>query len=122
MFQKNYTNTGLQDSNIKFTSMSIFRPPVIRSAGAILDRSLFSKTIPISAARIRDNKNISNFREKLRKSGEILVLERIQNVRQDADGKCILLKPEVKHEGRTRTNVMHYSLTKSQIPKHGVLF
>lgn len=102
--------------------MSIFRPPVVRSAGAILDRSLFSKTIPISAARIRDNKKISIFRDRLGKSGEILILERIQNIRQDADGKCILLRPEVKHEGRTGTRSMHYGLIKSQIQRHGVLF
>src|ERR1700709_1937325 len=86
--------------------MSLFRPPIVRSAGAILDRSLFAKTVPIAAARIFSNKNISRFRAQLGSSKEILVLERFANVRSDPDSalaskgiKCILLNPEVKVGG-----------------------
>lgn len=86
--------------------MSLFRPPIVRSASAILDRSLFAKTIPIAAARIFSNKNLSRFRTQLRDSKEILILERFINVRPDPDlalaakgSKCILLNPEVKPGG-----------------------
>lgn len=87
--------------------MSIFRPPILRSASTLLDRSLFSKTFPIAAARIFNNTTISKFRTSLTQSQEILVLERFANVRSDPDislaskgGKCILLDPKVKSEGK----------------------
>jgi tRNA (guanine37-N1)-methyltransferase len=86
--------------------MSLFRPPIVRSAGAVLDRSLFVKTIPITAARISNQKDISRCRAQLEKSRELLQLERLANIRKDPDpslaskgGKCFLLKPEVKPEG-----------------------
>ncbi|KAL2066463.1 hypothetical protein VTL71DRAFT_2534 [Oculimacula yallundae] len=86
-------------------TMSLFRPPIVRSASAALDRALFSKTIPIAAARVASLKNLSKFRQVLDKSKELMQLERIQNVRPDPDpvlagkgGKCLLLKPEVKPE------------------------
>jgi tRNA (guanine37-N1)-methyltransferase len=100
--------TYLQDQTLvaSLDAMSLFRPPIVRSASAILDRSLFSKTIPISAARISNNKNISRYRGVLQKSKELLLLERLTNITQDPDpvlaakgGKCMLLKPEVKHGG-----------------------
>jgi tRNA (guanine37-N1)-methyltransferase len=86
--------------------MSLFRPPIVRSASAVLDRSLFSKTIPIAAARVANPKNISRFRTQLEKSRELAKIERINNIQSDPDpalakkgGKCILLKPEIKPEG-----------------------
>ena len=93
-----------------FDAMSLFRPPIIRSAAVAaattLDRSLFSKTIPISAARILNTKKISQHRTKLVETKELLVLDRFTNVRSDPDstraakgGKCILLTPQVKAEG-----------------------
>jgi tRNA (guanine37-N1)-methyltransferase len=87
--------------------MSLFRPPIVRSAGALLDRALFSKTIPTAAARITNLKDIHRYRAQLEKSKDILKLERIMNVQPDPDKavaaqgvKCILLKPEIKPEGR----------------------
>lgn len=81
----------------------MFRPPILRSATAVLDRSLFSQTFPIAAARIADHKLISPYRGKLEKSKELLKLDRVSVVRNDPDqelaakgGKCLLLKPEVK--------------------------
>ena len=84
----------------------MFRPPIQRSAAAVLDRALFSKTIPIAAARVTDKKQISRCRTQLDKSRELLRLERLMIVRDDPDpilaskgGKCLLLKPEVKPDG-----------------------
>jgi tRNA (guanine37-N1)-methyltransferase len=86
--------------------MSLFRPPIVRSAGAVLDRSLFTKKISLTAARVLDVKNISKYRAQLERSRELLKLDRLVNVRPDPDpilaakgGKCLLLKPEVKPEG-----------------------
>lgn len=95
----------LQDSSLD--PMSLFRPPIVRSAGAALDRSLFTKKIPVAAARVLDIKNISKYRAQLDKSKDLLKLDRLTNVRPDPDanlasrgGKCLLLKPEVKPGGR----------------------
>ncbi|TVY73515.1 tRNA (guanine(37)-N1)-methyltransferase [Lachnellula suecica] len=91
-----------------FDAMSLFRPPIVRSATAALDRSLFSKTIPIAAARVLDVKKVSQLRTQLGKSNELLRLERFQGVQLDPDparaskgGKCLLLQPEVKAENPT---------------------
>lgn len=84
----------------------LLRPPVVRSATGILDRALFSKTVPIAAARIFSNKDITKVRTQLEQSKDVLVLERIKTVRPDPDAalaskgsKCLLLNPEVKSEG-----------------------
>ncbi|KAM3087468.1 tRNA(m(1)G37)methyltransferase, variant 3 [Clarireedia jacksonii] len=102
--------------------MSIFRPPIVRTAASgILDRSLFSKTIPLSAARISNNKNISKCRSQMQKSKELLLLERISNVRPDPDpqlaekgGKCLLLKPEVKHDDLSTWSTILQEAVKAQ--------
>lgn len=85
-----------------------FRPPVLRSATTILDRSLFCQTFPLAAARVYDSKNLSRYRNELGKSREILKLERLLNIRPDPDpevaargGKCVLLAPQVKPEDPT---------------------
>jgi tRNA (guanine37-N1)-methyltransferase len=87
--------------------MSLFRPPIVRSAGALLDRALFSKTVRTAAARVTDLKHIHRYQVQFEKSKEILQVERVKHVQPDpnqavaAQGvKCILLKPEVKPEGR----------------------
>ncbi|KAL2352263.1 Met-10+ like-protein-domain-containing protein [Cryomyces antarcticus] len=83
---------------------SMFRPPINR-AMRTLDRSFFKQRIPISAARIYDNKNISKYRAALEKSKDVLEVERIITIRPDPvaayannNGKCLLLKPEIKHD------------------------
>ncbi|KAH0538844.1 hypothetical protein FGG08_004561 [Glutinoglossum americanum] len=85
-------------------AMSLFRPPINR-AMRILDRSFFTKEIPLSAARIFDNRHITKCRTEL--SWDLLKLERISSVRVDPDpglageGKrCLLLRPEVKVDDR----------------------
>lgn len=108
LYLERSTNTE-QNSNLVAPSdeMSLFRPPIVRSTTAILDRSLFSKTVPISAARIANNKNMSRYRGILQKSKELLQLERLSNITPDPDaalaakgGKCMLLQPSIKHQGR----------------------
>ena len=80
---------------------AMFRPPVNR-AMRVLDRSFFQKSVPISAARIRDNKQITKCRAEL--GHDTLKLDRLQTVRcvRDPEGqetKALLLRPEVKPDG-----------------------
>lgn len=79
------------------STYDMFRPPINRAMRA-LDRSFFEKSIPISAARISDNKQISKYRTEL--GHDLLRLDRVSAVRsvRDSDGqegKALLLKPEV---------------------------
>lgn len=72
-----------------------------------LDRSFFQKSIPLSAARIRDNKQISKYWTEL--GCDVLKLDRIPVVRSvwDSDGqeaKALLLRPEVKSNGNTASS------------------
>ena len=81
----------------------MFRPPINR-AMHFLDRSFFQKEVPISAARILNNQRISNLRRELERAKDLLRLERTSVVRPDPDlaaqgKKCLLLKPEIKHDG-----------------------
>lgn len=85
---------------------AMFRPPMNRSMRT-LDRTFFKKTIPTSAARILDNKDISLCRKVLENSKEALIQNRIAPVRPDPveeralrGGKCIILRPEIKHDDR----------------------
>lgn len=92
----------------------MFAPPVNR-AMKVLDRSFFQKTVNTSAARIFSPKDISRVRTDLDRSRDILKT-RLDGVRPDIDatraakgGKCVILKPEVVHNGTTHTcpaNVM----------------
>lgn len=80
---------------------AMFRPPINRAMRS-LDRSFFKKTIPLSAARIRDNKQISKFRTELGR--DLLKFDRIPAVRavrdsQGQEAKALLLRPEVKPDG-----------------------
>jgi tRNA (guanine37-N1)-methyltransferase len=110
--------------------MSLFRPPIVRSAAATLDRSLFAKTIPIAAARILDVKKISQHRSQLSKTNEILKLERFTNIRPDPDqalaskgGKCFLLNPQVKPGGICQSKSgFDLFLIALQSQRHGVAF
>ena len=89
--------------------MSVFRPvfpSFVRKAGAVLDRAAFAKTVPIAAARVFDNKNLSKYVRGFEKAKDIVGLERIKPTRPDPDavfaskgGKCILLHPRVKPQG-----------------------
>ena len=89
--------------NEPFPASDMFRPPINRAMRA-LDRSFFQKSIPLSAARIYDNKQISKYRTEL--GHDLLKLDRMPVVRSVTDfdgqeGKALLLKPEVKPGGKT---------------------
>ena len=82
------------------------RPPINR-AMRILDRSFFKKTVPLAAARVFNNQHISQCRQALQNSKDMLKLERgATSIRADpspehggAGKKCVLLREEIKAEG-----------------------
>ncbi|KIW07639.1 hypothetical protein, variant [Verruconis gallopava] len=80
----------------------LLRPPVNRAMRQ-LDRAFFQKTVPLAAARIFSNQQISQCRKDLEKSRDLLRHERISPI-QLAPGanntglKCLLLKPNIKHD------------------------
>jgi hypothetical protein len=101
----------------------MFRPPVNR-AMRVLDRSFFRKTIPLSAATVFENSNISRVRNALGKSHDLLALPRLnvirpvptttaaQTVEGEGEGetgkkrklsgeerKCLLLREGIKYDG-----------------------
>lgn len=82
----------------------MFRPPVNR-AMRVLDRSFFRKTVPISAATIFQNSDISKTRQELVKSKDLLAIPRLNSIQEfkEADGlvrKGLLLREDIKHDGR----------------------
>ncbi|KAL5360045.1 Met-10+ like-protein-domain-containing protein [Aspergillus floccosus] len=83
---------------------TMFRPPVNR-AMRVLDRSFFKKTVPLSAATIFKNSDISRVRGELQKSRDLLNLPRLSSIREvkteDAVRKCLLLKEGVKYDDAT---------------------
>ena len=97
-----FANAKLSMSDLE---MNVFRPPLARTAG-VLDRALYSKTINLAAARVRDNRDITRYRQTLEKSKDLLRVERIAAVRtapeatSDANGaRCLLLQPKAKADG-----------------------
>ncbi|KAI1847316.1 hypothetical protein JX266_006541 [Neoarthrinium moseri] len=81
----------------------LFRPPVLRPFSGTLDRSLFSKTIPLAAATVSSNQNIARYRRELEKAKEILCVDRINAIAAHPDPvlasqgkKCLLLDPSAK--------------------------
>ncbi len=78
----------------------MFRPPLALGM-KILDRAAFQKVVPLKAARVFENKNISKIRSQLGK--DALQQERLANVLPDPDveraklgKKCILLRPDAR--------------------------
>lgn len=83
----------------------MFRPPVNR-AMRTLDRSFFRKTVPISAAKVFQNSDISNVRKELSGSRDLLALPRMSSIHdaKEPDGlmrKALLLREDVKHDGES---------------------
>ncbi|KAI9838647.1 MAG: hypothetical protein M1819_004961 [Sarea resinae] len=64
------------DNGVCQYGYDMFRPPVNR-AMRVLDRSFFKKRVPLSAARIPDNKKISKIRTELDRSQDLLRQPRI---------------------------------------------
>jgi tRNA (guanine37-N1)-methyltransferase len=71
----------------------------------VLDRSFFKKTIPLTAARIFDDRNIARVQKECKNDTLRLKLPMAPRLREDPDmggRKLLLLKPEVKHDGMQR--------------------
>ena len=74
----------------------MFRPPINRLM-KVLDRSFFQKSVPISAARVKEKTQIARFLKEL--NNDLLRLRRISTVILIEDAKALLLKPEIKANG-----------------------
>jgi tRNA (guanine37-N1)-methyltransferase len=81
---------------------SDMRPPVNR-AMRTLDRSFFRRVVPVSAARVLNNKDIAACRSQLMKSKDALELRRASTLRPvpgpPSGLKCVLLDTNVKQDG-----------------------
>ncbi|KAL7275443.1 tRNA(m(1)G37)methyltransferase [Rhizina undulata] len=77
----------------------LFLPPINRTM-TVLDRSFFKKTVPLSAARVFDIRNITKVQKECsRDMLKVPAAKPIQNDPELGDGrKVLLLKPEVKHD------------------------
>ncbi|KXX76995.1 hypothetical protein MMYC01_206983 [Madurella mycetomatis] len=83
--------------------MSMFRPPIIRTGTAALNRALFTKKVDLAAAALHDARLIAQYRKILHSSKEILQVDRISPIRPHPDQtlarqgrKCLLLNPTIK--------------------------
>jgi len=79
--------------------MSRFLPPINR-AMHVLDRSFFHRTIPTSAARVHNPRDISRVQKEC--ASDLLRLKRVPPVQEDPEvkgQKLILLWPEVRCDG-----------------------
>ncbi|OAA64447.1 tRNA methyltransferase trm5 [Niveomyces insectorum RCEF 264] len=95
--------------------MSIFRPPVLRSAAltvaATLNKALFTRTFDVAAARVQDARLIAKYQKALATTRELLRLDRVSSVVDDPEQpassatqlpakppprrKCLLLQPTI---------------------------
>ncbi|KAK7522748.1 guanine methyltransferase Trm5 [Phyllosticta citriasiana] len=77
-----------------------FRPPVNRAMRS-LDRAFFERIFPLSAAAVKEKKDIFPLKDVLNRSNDALNVPRMRPL-QDVPGKlgskCILLRPEIKHD------------------------
>jgi tRNA (guanine37-N1)-methyltransferase len=85
----------------------MFRVPAARAL-SVLDRSLFHITLPVAAALVNDNRQLSRLMRDLEKTREILDVDKVKPVvghpdPEKAKGglKALLLKPDVKPEGQS---------------------
>ena len=82
-------------------SSDMFRPPVNRAMRE-LDRSFFRRTVPLAAARVYENVQISRCRADLGR--DLLQLERVGPIRSDPEEgkekrsarKLLLLRPDIR--------------------------
>ena len=90
-----------------------------------LDRSFFRKSIPLSAARVRDRTQISKCRTEL--GHDVLKLDRVQAVRsvrgdgEGQEGKAVLLRPEVDREGTPHGVVVSWCRRRTGVGGRGEL-
>lgn len=82
--------------------MITFRPPIVRSGTAALNRALFAQKVNLAAASVHDPRLIAKYRKALTSGREILKADRISPICPDPTvqgRKCLLLDPSVKAEG-----------------------
>lgn len=85
-----------------------FLPPQDHSM-RVLDRSFFKKTIPLAAATVFDDRNLSRVRSELYKSNDVLALSFIKPVRPDETvpgRKCMLLRLGVDATGKLARTII----------------
>ncbi len=84
--------------------MTALRAPLARGLTK-LDRSLFSKTLNLAAASLKENKNISKYRMLLDSENVVFGFRGISPIRDNPDPsagqglKCLLLRDGIKAEG-----------------------
>jgi hypothetical protein len=79
----------------------LYRPPINR-AMRVLDRSFFQKTIPIAAATVFEDRNISLVRGKVQSAGHLFGVFSIKSIVPDETvpgRKCVLLQPGIRATG-----------------------
>lgn len=91
--------------------MSRFLPPV-NLAMTTLDRSLFQKTFPITAAHVFDEKNIKKVLEGCKsdilRSGNATVRLVVTEQEEGSRKKVLVrMKPDVKHDGVNSYSASH---------------
>ena len=98
------------------SKMNIFRTPAARAIKS-LDRSLFSKRLPTTAAAVSDNKLLSKYRKSLEKTKEIFLLDRYSPVAPHPDPalaskgqKCFVLRPEFQASGELNESLLQIML------------
>ncbi|QUC18235.1 uncharacterized protein UV8b_02476 [Ustilaginoidea virens] len=91
------------EGKIPASEMNLFRAPAAARALKTLDKTLFSRTLPTTAACVRENRLISKYRKQLENSNEVFLLEKFDPIAANPDSalasqgkKCIILKPELK--------------------------
>ena len=84
---------------------SLFRPPIVRTGTAALNRALFTRKIPLAAAAVHDARLIAAYRKRLHASKELLDLDRVSPIAKHPDPvlaeqgkKCFLLEPNARPE------------------------
>ncbi|KAF4122629.1 tRNA (guanine37-N1)-methyltransferase [Geosmithia morbida] len=82
---------------------SLFRPPAAARAAQTLDRTLFSRTLPATAAVVRDNKLLSRYRKDFEGTRELLNIDKMRPIVAHPDpalarqgSKCLVLDPAIK--------------------------
>ena len=100
---------------------NLFRAPAARAAKT-LDRSLFFKQLPSTAAHVKSHQNLARYRSGLEKSKELLRLEKLKPVVPHPDPalakqgeRCLVLDPRVdpasKFDEKTIASLTCHSLT-----------
>ncbi|ERT02190.1 tRNA (guanine-N(1)-)-methyltransferase [Sporothrix schenckii 1099-18] len=131
-------DAGVGNNSSSGSEMSIFRPPILRTAAltasATLNKALFSRTFDIAAAQVHDNRLISKYQKALNSSKELLRVERVASVadvpeapaEQATDAaapakpvpkrKCLLLRPGiVPSSPDTWSDVLKQGVEKSEL-------